>query len=509
MTTQNGIQELKVLQVIAETLNRCNDLEHMLQTVLEKLLSVTGLETGWVFLIEEEPQYVLAADHRLPPALSREQKQPMCSGNCYCLTRFWNNKLPEPINIIECKRLEEARVEKRWDTRGITHHATIPLVAGDERFGVLNVAAKHQESFTETELTHFQSVALQIGTAIKRTKLYYAQQKRAQLFEKLNNLTPPLWNAEDKESLIRKVIETLREQFPNQSFNLYKWKQGKLSSLRDGRTLNSPMALRALEDEDVLIEGSTMVIPLYSKDHPFGLLIMTARHSCDEVDREFGQALAVQIQLAYENIYIQEKQRELLLHEERNRLARDLHDSVNQKLFTLNLIAKGLAAYISEEGQPYVDDLSQLSRESLKEMRTLIWQLRPFGREEGMVASIRKYASNLGIQIEFHLSCSPNWTNSMEETLWRIAQEALNNIHKHASVNQAFVSFYLKEGKVYMEVKDYGEGFDPNLNEASHGFGLTSMRERAHQFGGSVWIESEVGKGTTLTASLPQRKKAE
>ena len=148
MFQENRTNELVILKEIAETLNTSNDTYHVLQAVLEKLLSVTGLTTGWIFLADENGRYTKLIDYQLPEALTYENKRPMCEGECWCLRGFVEGKLERAVNIIECKRINNA-IEYNWgDTEGILHHATVPLKAGGEKFGLLNVASPGK--------THFQ-----------------------------------------------------------------------------------------------------------------------------------------------------------------------------------------------------------------------------------------------------------------------------------------------------------------------------------------------------------------
>jgi two-component system NarL family sensor kinase len=94
--------------------------------------------------------------------LTWENKKPMCEGDCWCLERYRDGRLQRAANVIECKRLGEA-IEEQWgDTNGVTHHESIPLRAGSERFGVLNVASPNKTSFTNEELALLEAVALLI-----------------------------------------------------------------------------------------------------------------------------------------------------------------------------------------------------------------------------------------------------------------------------------------------------------------------------------------------------------
>jgi GAF domain-containing protein len=132
MSKDQGKNELITLRAIAETLNNSNDMHQMLNEVLRKLLEVTGLTTGWIFLVDEKPEYSCVVDMNLPPALTWGNKTPMCNDTCWCLGRYWDGKLKHAVNIIECKRIENA-IEYNWgDTKEIRHHATVPLKAGGE-----------------------------------------------------------------------------------------------------------------------------------------------------------------------------------------------------------------------------------------------------------------------------------------------------------------------------------------------------------------------------------------
>ncbi|WP_408055249.1 GAF domain-containing sensor histidine kinase [Sutcliffiella halmapala] len=171
MGEDQRVQELRALKIIAEALNQANDQKTMLNGVLEELLRVTGLQAGWIYLIDENGSYTLAADHHLPEALVGNNKKPMCKGGCWCLDQYKDGRLKRASNIIECKRLEDAIKFKWGNTDDITHHATVPLRAGEEKFGLLNVASPNKTYFSDTELALLESVAFQIGTTLKRIRL--------------------------------------------------------------------------------------------------------------------------------------------------------------------------------------------------------------------------------------------------------------------------------------------------------------------------------------------------
>ena len=177
-------KDIGILKEIAELLNEGTDTKDVLAGVLKRLLQVTGLQTGWIFLMDEKGTHQLAADESLPPALANDEKRRMCQGDCWCVNKYNNRKLNKATNIMECKRIEDAIEEKAGETCGLTHHATVPLGAGNERFGILNVGSPYKTHFQKKELALLEAVAYQIGTALKSIKLTQREQETALVAER-------------------------------------------------------------------------------------------------------------------------------------------------------------------------------------------------------------------------------------------------------------------------------------------------------------------------------------
>jgi len=530
--------ELRVLKVIAETLNRSNDLNSMLQSVLIELLKVTGLTTGWIFLVNERPRYSLVASNNLPPALSLENNKQMRNGACFCLNEYWDGKLTEPVNMIECKckRLEDA-VKYSWgETNGITHHATIPLSAGTERFGILNVASPGKKQFSKGELTLLQSVAYQIGTAIKRTQLYHSQKERAENFGKLDEVIRYIWGISDVRELPEKVVEVSEKvfQWPVIAFYMKEGNELRLRALNKKTVIDNNSRVSSSSNNDIskayfeqkVIKNksarhqlrslglpeqeASIAIPLLSLGEvQRGVLFVAGKKETILSDSELEvlKALSDHISLAMESILVNEKRQELLVYEERNRLARDLHDSVNQKLFSLSLTSGGVKAMILKDDtflREAMNDIQQLSRDALTEMKSLIWQLRPSGIEKGLITGLKKYGNNLGLVVSDYVEGVHNLPRAIEETLWRIGQEALNNTNKHAGTRQVSLKLQTTNEGVFFEISDKGIGFrlDKQLNK-KWSLGLIGMRERAELANGSLVIHSTPGEGTKINIIIP------
>lgn len=228
------------------------------------------------------------------------------------------------------------------------------------------------------------------------------------------------------------------------------------------------------------------------------------------------ETLTKNLTILIENHYLQRKSRALTIMEERHRLARELHDSVTQSLFTLSLTARGLKA--SFAGMPGVDcqpfdvlvDQTKLVQ---SDMRKLINELRPVDLDthdigealQQHVQSLRTSANadvKLSIRGDVHRLSQP-----VQWNLNRIAQEALSNVARHAEARSVEVSLDISDQLVLLTVWDDGTGFDPHV--AAHGptgsLGLESMRERAEMLGGTLMIRSQPGEMTTVTVKIPLR----
>lgn len=184
MPIESRNEEMILLKEIAELLNEGTDTSDVLSGVLKKLLDVTGLQTGWIFLIDDHGKHHLAAAEALPPVLADNHHQRMCHDDCWCIDRYNKRKLNKATNIIECKRIEDVLEKGAGDTGGLTHHATVPLRAGHERFGILNVGSPFKTHFEKNELALLEAVAYQIGTALKRIKLTQREQETALIAER-------------------------------------------------------------------------------------------------------------------------------------------------------------------------------------------------------------------------------------------------------------------------------------------------------------------------------------
>ena len=229
-------------------------------------------------------------------------------------------------------------------------------------------------------------------------------------------------------------------------------------------------------------------------------------------DQHLISMLAAHAAIAIENVRLFERSRELSVIEERNRLARDLHDSVTQTIFSVVLTSEAAATLLERDpagAKAQLAKLQELARDALQEMRSLVFELRPAElAADGLVATLRKHIDVVRrvrhARIELRVKGERRLPAASESELFRIAQEALNNALKHARADSIEISLDLAGGRARLAVRDDGVGFDPKSPAVrSKRLGLTSMRERTEGLGGSFSVESRPGGGTTIRAEVP------
>ncbi|MBM7845323.1 histidine kinase [Herpetosiphon giganteus] len=232
----------------------------------------------------------------------------------------------------------------------------------------------------------------------------------------------------------------------------------------------------------------------------------------DSMAQELESNVKMLRQLADRNAALVEQAGQLAIVEERNRLARDLHDSVSQELFSVTMLAaaaRNLLPAQPDKARSQVEQLSQMAQRALHETRGLIFALRPAALgDQGLVPALRQLveeaARRQGLQIQLNINGERRIPLDHEQAFYRICQEALANITKHSGVNSASVNLEYEAQRTILEVSDRGRGFDLQQPRNSHSLGLISIQERANAVGGTVEVTAAPGQGTSLRIVVPR-----
>jgi signal transduction histidine kinase len=254
--------------------------------------------------------------------------------------------------------------------------------------------------------------------------------------------------------------------------------------------------------------GACVAVPLAVAEDLFGVIALyfhEARPFSDE-DVRIAQAFSDQAALAVENARLRAQMERSAVAAERSRLARDLHDSVTQSLFAASIQAEALRRKWqpdSAEAQRSLDDVERLTRGALAEMRTLLLEMRPAALAQSSLRDLLRHLvdgseAQTRIPLRLRVDDPPATPPDVTIALFRIAQEATNNIVRHSRAHTAWVDLGHSDGALKLEVGDDGRGFDL-AGIPSDRFGLRIMRERADGVGATLDVVSEGGRGTVVT----------
>lgn len=255
-------------------------------------------------------------------------------------------------------------------------------------------------------------------------------------------------------------------------------------------------------------------IPLISRDQVTGLLSLTHNEPgyYTQTHARLAQAITNQVAVAIENARLYEQAQDLATLEERNRIARELHDSVTQLLYGISLYSTAAGRSIRKENFKQVEDnlteIKENALQALQEMRLLILELNPpLLQKHGLVvalkASLESIESRAGLETDLRTDGVSHLPSAIEPDLYRIAMEALNNLVRYSRAKKVSVDLQTRSNWVILDIYDNGVGFELEFARHSGGMGIQNMEQRARKLGGRLEIISRPGAGTRIKAEIP------
>lgn len=278
---------------------------------------------------------------------------------------------------------------------------------------------------------------------------------------------------------------------------------------------SEPRLSRAACRDEAL--GSLICIPLRARDRTLGILTLYANrsHAFSKLDPDWLVLIGQQIGIAIENALLYARVRDSAVKEERERIAQEIHDGIAQSLAYLNLETKKLEKSLKTHPAPRalaeLGQIREVIRGTYEEVRELLVDFRmKFKNGEDLRASLDRYLKEFGERtgLRARLACPeslPPLTDRVQHQIFRVVQEALSNVRKHASAREVAISISRTGGRLDICVRDDGSGFDPRSISRSAYFhqGLAIMRERVESLHGKIRLDSVPGRGTTVRVSVP------
>ncbi len=450
------------------------------------------------------------------------------------------------------RRAEISQAAQAEDVRSLMH---LPIKIGEQVFGVFNVSYTQPRAFGAAEQQLFTALAQRAALAIQGASHFDAEQRRAEQFQIIADMGRRVSALLDAHQVLDQVVASLRHAFgyyhvgiglvegdevvyragsgvlwddPNFGFKPPRLKIGKEGITGWVAAHGEPLIIPDVSQEPryVLMQGSAtrseLTVPIIVKGQVIGVLDVQSDQldAFDSTDLAVVQSIASQTGAAIENARLYEHAQELAVMQERNRLARDLHDAVTQTLFSASLLADALPSTWEndpKEGRQLLRELRQLSRGALAEMRTLLLELRPAALVETNLGALLRQlgeaaAGRENLQVDVRVAADAKLPPEAHIALYRIAQEALNNILKHARASRVTISLHCRPGdqgpSVELLVADDGRGFDPAQVPPGH-LGLCSMRERAQAIGAEWTVTSAPGHGTQVRVAWESKESVE
>jgi signal transduction histidine kinase len=413
-----------------------------------------------------------------------------------------------------------------WPELGDVAVVAVPILWEERLLGFFGLGAPAPRRFDDQTVETLTLLARHAAIAIENARRYQWEQRRTERLALIARIGHIITADLALDDLLDRAAEAIHELLGYQNVDI------PLVHPRDPDTLvvrarrvqlvNDVSAdPRYVKPPAALTVRAELAVPIVLGEHVLGVLNVESEHPFDQEDATSLQIIADHLAVAIRNARLFESASALAVLEERERLSRDLHDSVTQMLFSVTLVAQD-----PKEGEARADRVLQLSRLALAEMRALIADLRldvpihdslqgaaPVGlsrvRREGLPAALRGYAEEIGggaFEVALELEGYRPQPFEREEALFRIGQEALNNVVKHAGASRVTIGLRQDRDGIHLTVADDGRGFEEAAVEpvaAAGGLGLVGMRERTRAQKGDLRIESVPGQGTRMRVTMP------
>lgn len=547
--------ELSALNAIASVVGQSLNLEESLGATLDKVLCVLCGEGGGIFVVEGEGQPMMVKAQRgLSPSLVKMVAETQQRGASAEVTE---SHLPAGVGARKSLVL-----------------LTLPLLSKGRLQGALVVLVDERHVPGPRGLDLLRAIGHQIGVAIDNAKLFKEEQRREREAEALYRVGVEISSLLDVDKVLNSVVEKSRhllgadvallslldqsgegiyiratsgasvEVFSRVALKVGQGFAGKVVELGqpvlvsdyvDDPTISHDQATDALVREQGL--RSHLGVPLRIGDKVIGALTVARRrvHRFEERETDLLSRLANQAALAidnarlYEEVRRKEEIRGQLLErvisvqeEERRRIARELHDDSAQTLTALTMQLDSIESSLPPdlgEVKRQVARQRAMTVQALEDIRRLMADLRPTALDDlGLLPAIRWYATSRlqdrGVKVTVDSSgAKSRLSNPLETALFRVMQEAVNNIARHAECSNARISLHVGKATVRLTVEDDGKGFDVDRVLSSRGpsagVGILGMRERVLLFGGTLSIESAPGHGCRISVEVPLRKEGQ
>ncbi len=545
-------REAETLREVAASFSASLSQKSLLDLILSRLERVLPFESATIFLLEGDTRLTLAA-HR-----GRDLEAPPY----FALTDVMPPNITKALVSLQPLIIPDTELDPDWvDYPGgefILCWLGVPLFTKENLIGLLMLDKNESNFYTDNDAVLALAFANQAAIAIENTQLYDEVRQYTEVLETrvrertrelgaLYEVTAIISQHQELEDTLDRVlsvisraltcnivaIQSIDEGGSTLSLLAHKGFSSSMVAYMQELSLNQlPIIRKILEQGEALIYSISQTdadltdvplpklitfgvgTPIRVNEKDIGILgIASAQEEPPtEEDLALLTSIADHVGVAIENSRLRQQSKQLAVLEERERLARDLHDSATQSLFTLTLFAAAAREHLNcgelESINQQLIDLQETAVQTHKEMRLLLYELRPALLEEkGLEKALQQrmqlveFRGGIRGQIEAHLAQKLPF--SIEEVLFQVASEALNNTLKHSSADMVKIAISSDEVHVNMRIEDNGQGFSSHDENFSPGMGIDNMRRSVQQMGGTLRYEQQTDRGTIMVTYIP------
>ena len=540
-------EELEVLSSMTIALGQTESAETTFFAIVDQVSRLFGAVQGTIFFTDESGYY-LVVKYSLKEdliGLHHPHSEDLLWGI------FQTN---QTVIIDDIAEFLERHPQEIYQSlcAGLKSAVLIPLKTRGKTFGILSLGFEDKRKFSDDDIDLFTTLSEIAGSSLQRVAVLESLEEqvnmRTQHLSTLYRINAITSEVVDLDVLLNRVLhetlDTMQDQagaihlLNSEEDELVLSAQRGLSNamLKSTRTLDlkeqfweklvyseNPVVISNISgssfpyqtyEENITNPYHAYIgTPIRTKGRPLGTLSIFTRSIEDYTvdDLTFLTTIANQVGLAIERTRLVKKAEQAAIMDERQRLARELHDSVTQLLYSQVLFAgAGLREYEQKKlslVERHLNSIDQTAQQALKEMRLLVYELHPVdyldqGFEKALRRRLDAVEKRLGIEVDFSVEGKPDLDEEAEIELYRIAEEALNNTLKHANATRVSVSLQSAQGQVKLEVTDNGCGFSLEESSSNGGMGLINMQQRAKFLHGSMRIITRPGWGTRIRVTI-------
>ncbi len=532
-------RELSAVSSIATALSEPLGLEQALQVSLDRAMEVIGASAGVICILDLEREELHSAAHRgLSPAIVERVR----------LQKLGDDPIGADVvrsgrPVVIANAFDDPRVAELCRREGYRSTISVPVKSEGAVVGILALASCDEAAFGEATTQLLERIGQQVGIAVEKAMLFRELVQRNRDLTALNEVAAAVSSTLDLEGIMATALSHVLELSGARSGEIWLAEDDRrrltLTARREpdrepsfwpglhlpfGEGLCGQVALSGQTALDATGGGEPearlrLGLPLKSAGEVVGVMCVHFERSEMLLvrQREILESVAAQVGVAIRNAELHQQVQDIAILEERDRIAREMHDGfaqvlgyVNTKAFAVrHLLAEGK----TEEAGQLVAQLEEAARQVYADVREAILGLRTTTQDgRHLVPQITDYLELFGRFADIRVRCRlQNGVADLrlpvatEVQVLRIIQEALSNVRKHACATEVTVRLQARDGCLRVVVADDGRGFDPASYERGDWpqFGLHTMRERAEAVGGQFQLHSAPGRGTKVTVAVP------